>query len=99
MLTTKSEWLQVLPYAGMLSLLSYITYQAYKKPKGHPINEKVEKDKAKVVSMVDIEDVADKTAYCRCWKSNKFPLCDGSHNKHNDENCDNVGPLVLKKKE
>lgn len=64
----------MLPYAGMLSMLVYITYQAYKKPKGCRINEKVEKDSAKVVSMVDIEDVADKTAYCRCWKSNKVTL-------------------------
>lgn len=30
--------------------------------------------------------VADKgvVAFCRCFRSNKFPLCDGSHNQHNE---------------
>ena len=26
----------------------------------------------------------------------QFPVCDGSHNEHNKESGDNVGPLVLK---
>lgn len=29
----------------------------------------------------------------------QFPVCDGSHNKHNELTGDNVGPLILKKKE
>ncbi|XP_043375789.1 CDGSH iron-sulfur domain-containing protein 1 isoform X3 [Dermochelys coriacea] len=29
----------------------------------------------------------------------KFPLCDGSHTKHNEETGDNVGPLIIKRKE
>ena len=33
----------------------------------------------------------------RCWKSKKFPYCDGSHAKHNTETGDNVGPLIVKK--
>ena len=33
----------------------------------------------------------------RCWKSKKFPYCDGSHAKHNAETGDNVGPLIVKK--
>lgn len=29
----------------------------------------------------------------------QFPYCDGSHSKHNDETGDNVGPLIIKKKD
>ncbi|KAJ1403772.1 hypothetical protein B484DRAFT_225131, partial [Ochromonadaceae sp. CCMP2298] len=33
----------------------------------------------------------------RCWKSETFPYCDGSHVKHNKETGDNLGPLIIKK--
>ena len=36
--------------------------------------------------------------FCRCWKSKKFPYCDGSHAKHNEETGDNTGPLIVKRK-
>uniref|UniRef100_A0A0N5A7X4 ZnF_CDGSH domain-containing protein n=1 Tax=Syphacia muris TaxID=451379 RepID=A0A0N5A7X4_9BILA len=49
-----------------------------------------------VVDTVDIEDIGSKKAFCRCWKSKKFPLCDGSHNLFNEVAGDNVGPLVIK---
>lgn len=102
--------------------------------------------------MVDLEDIGEKKAFCRCWKSEKvrvvwcgkletsscrkndwfwdkggvsssksrpvgndwfwwkrgvlvnvdllqWPYCDGSHGKHNKETGDNVGPVVIKKKE
>ncbi|GMT19191.1 hypothetical protein PFISCL1PPCAC_10488, partial [Pristionchus fissidentatus] len=51
-----------------------------------------------VVNTVDIEDITEKKAYCRCWKSSKFPLCDGSHNAHNKETGDNLGPLIIDRK-
>jgi hypothetical protein len=38
-----------------------------------------------------------KKVYCRCWKSSTFPLCDGSHGKHNAATGDNVGPLIVSK--
>jgi len=82
-------------YAVLRLLLSAVL-----KPKPAQINFKVKKDNPKVVDLVEIEDLAEeKIAYCRCWKSSKFPLCDGTHNKHNDSTKDNVGPLVLKRKE
>ncbi|KAF8357472.1 hypothetical protein PRIPAC_92467, partial [Pristionchus pacificus] len=52
-----------------------------------------------IVHSFDIEDIGEKKVYCRCWKSEKFPFCDGSHNKHNKENGDNVGPLIIDKKQ
>ena len=54
------------------------------------------------MSLKDIEDAvtaSDKgvVTYCRCWRSKTFPMCDGSHVKHNKETGDNTGPLVIKK--
>ncbi len=28
---------------------------------------------------------------CRCWKSGKFPLCDGTHNELNSD----LGPVMV----
>ncbi|KAL4240960.1 CDGSH iron-sulfur domain-containing protein 2 [Mactra antiquata] len=100
MLSSDTEWSRILPYAGMVSLLAYIGYKTYKDGKCEaPVNRKIKKDQAKVADSVDIEDLGDKKVFCRCWKSDSFPYCDGSHNKHNQDACDNVGPLIIKKKE
>ena len=34
-------------------------------------------------------------ALCRCWHSDKFPYCDGTHRKINEETGDKVGPAVI----
>jgi CDGSH-type Zn-finger protein len=36
-----------------------------------------------------------KAVFCRCWRSNSFPMCDGAHAKHNAATGDNVGPLIV----
>ena len=36
-----------------------------------------------------------KVALCRCWRSKKFPYCDGSHRQLNEETGDQVGPIVI----
>jgi len=64
---------------------------------GQQINATIKKDCPKVADCVDMEDLGQKGVFCRCWKSNKFPYCDGSHVKHNAETGDNVGPLIVKK--
>uniref|UniRef100_A0A0X3P673 CDGSH iron-sulfur domain-containing protein 2 homologue n=1 Tax=Schistocephalus solidus TaxID=70667 RepID=A0A0X3P673_SCHSO len=64
---------------------------------GH-INRCYKKEQAKCVDIVDIESIDQKKVFCRCWLSSKFPYCDGSHNKHNEETGDNVGPLIIEPK-
>ena len=58
------------------------------------INGSVEKDKDKVVNNLEVK-AGEKCVLCRCWKSGTFPLCDGSHMKHNKETGDNVGPVIV----
>lgn len=48
----------------------------------------------KVVSNVTLNP-GEKVILCRCWLSSKFPLCDGSHGKHNKATGDNLGPVVV----
>ncbi|KAK6734399.1 hypothetical protein RB195_017903 [Necator americanus] len=62
------------------------------------VNSKVQLANDKVVDTVDMEDIGEKKAFCRCWKSEKFPYCDGAHTRHNNETGDNVGPLIVKGK-
>ncbi|KAI3982541.1 hypothetical protein MKX01_031280 [Papaver californicum] len=62
------------------------------------INPEIRKTEDKVVDSIVVSELSKPlTAYCRCWRSGTFPLCDGGHVKHNKATGDNVGPLLLKK--
>ena len=57
------------------------------------INLKVDLDNPKVATNEEIS--SGKKVFCRCWLSGTFPLCDGTHLKHNAATGDNVGPLIV----
>lgn len=98
-----NEWVQLVPFVVTTSVVVYLVVSALlpskppKKPDEDWVNKTVQKDKDKVADVIQIEDLGEKVAFCRCWKSKKFPHCDGSHNQHNKETGDNVGPVVLKR--
>lgn len=41
------------------------------KPSKPVINPDIQKENAKVVDAFDVEDIAEKAAFCRCWRSKK----------------------------
>ncbi|KAF2894519.1 hypothetical protein ILUMI_11647 [Ignelater luminosus] len=96
------DWLALIPPTAALAGLTYISYRAFC-PKGRPapsgrVNHRIMKDNPKVVDTIDVEDISEKAAFCRCWRTKNWPYCDGSHGAHNRETGDNVGPLVVNAK-
>ena len=80
---TRNEWLELVPFILFLITFLYIILSPFvnfltqmKKPRPR-INRKQRLSEGKVVDTFDIEDLGDKTAYCRCWKSNKVYTCGG----------------------
>lgn len=112
---TKEEWQILGPFLlavallfiGMLSdCFSSRSEKPKKAKRKNRVNTKVDLDNPKVVTKENIADIEDtmkkcgkNNVYCRCWKSKKFPMCDGSHVKHNKETGDNVGPLIIEQKD
>ncbi|XP_011360423.1 CDGSH iron-sulfur domain-containing protein 1 [Pteropus medius] len=95
------EWIAAVTIAAGTAAVGYLAYKRFY-GKDHRnksmVNLHIQKDNPKVVHAFDMEDLGDKAVYCRCWRSKKFPFCDGAHIKHNEETGDNVGPLIIKKK-
>mmetsp|Transcript_11739 Transcript_11739/g.11372 ORF Transcript_11739/g.11372 Transcript_11739/m.11372 type:complete len:120 (+) Transcript_11739:102-461(+) len=63
-------------------------------PSGERINKIIELESAKVVSPMELK-AGEKAVICRCWQSSTFPLCNGSHMKHNKATGDNLGPVIV----
>ncbi|CAG9764377.1 unnamed protein product [Ceutorhynchus assimilis] len=96
------DWLALIPPTAVAAGLGYTFYKAFcpKAREGGPrrVNHVVQLSNPKVVDAIDVEDIADQAAFCRCWKSKNWPYCDGTHATHNKQHGDNVGPVIVKKK-
>ena len=72
-----NEWVQLVPFVVSTSVVVYLVVSALlpskspKNPDEDWVNKSVQKDKDKVADVIDIEDLGEKTAFCRCWKSKK----------------------------
>ncbi|XP_054838122.1 CDGSH iron-sulfur domain-containing protein 1 [Eublepharis macularius] len=100
--SVRVEWIVAVSFAAGAAAVGYLAYKKFickDNCRNSMVNLHIQKDNPKVVHAFDMEDLGDKAVYCRCWRSKKFPLCDGSHTKHNDETGDNVGPLIIKRKD
>jgi len=95
---TYQDWISLILFLHVFLLIVVALVKLVLPRPPTKVNADIKKDDPKVVDLVDVEDLnTEKAAYCRCWKSKQFPLCDGSHTEHNKLTGDNVGPLVIKK--
>ena len=73
-----NEWVQLIPFVVTTTVVVYLVVSSVL-PSGKSndasasswVNKDKQKDKDKVADIVDVEDMGEKTAYCRCWKSKK----------------------------
>ncbi|KAK3855258.1 hypothetical protein Pcinc_038327 [Petrolisthes cinctipes] len=93
------DWASLLPFGVACVAVGFGVKTLLDKQLGTVVNLSVRKSESKVADSVDIEDIGKQAVFCRCWRSSKFPYCDGTHNKHNTATGDNVGPLIIKQKE
>ncbi|XP_055109468.2 CDGSH iron-sulfur domain-containing protein 1-like [Symphalangus syndactylus] len=96
------EWIAAFTAAAGTAAIGYLAYKRfYDKDRQNKamMNLHFQKGNPKIVHAFDMEDLEDKAVYCHCWRSKKFPFCDGSHTKHNEQTGGNVGLLIIKKKE
>ncbi|XP_037797318.1 CDGSH iron-sulfur domain-containing protein 2 homolog [Penaeus monodon] len=95
---TVSDWASLIPFGIACAAVGFGVKTVVDKKIGSPCNPSIRKGESKVVDTVDIEDLGNKAVFCRCWRSSKFPYCDGTHNGHNVACGDNVDPSSLRRR-
>lgn len=63
-----------IPIVTTVGLAAYVVWQSLR-PKIGLVNPNIEKSQEKVVNTMDIEDIGDSIAFCRCWRSKKVMIC------------------------
>merc|ERR1712154_253289 len=78
--------LLAVPVCAAALTAGYVAYRLWKSHKAERrINPMIQLDSPKVTDVFDIEELAKriepgkKISLCRCWKSQKWPYCDGAH--------------------
>lgn len=72
-----NEWVQLVPFVVTTSVVVYLVISAIlpskpsKKTDADWVNKTEQKEKEKVADIIQIEELGEKTAFCRCWKSKK----------------------------
>lgn len=74
------DWCSLLPPTALGAGVVYVAYLAFcpiaKCPgrrQVNKVNKKIRLNEGKVVDMIDIEDIDEKAAFCRCWKTKNWP--------------------------
>ena len=65
------DYVKLVPFAVAIGAVLYSAVRAFRKDTSHHINKSIQKDQAKVATMVNAEELGETTAFCRCWKSKK----------------------------
>ncbi|ALC44606.1 CG1458 [Drosophila busckii] len=94
------DWLSLIPPTVVIVGIGYCTYHTIRGPKcggTGSCNSSIRRGDAKVVDMIDANNISATSALCRCWKTKSWPYCDGSHAEHNKNTGDNLGPLVIRR--
>lgn len=74
------DLLSLIPPTAAVAGLTYITYKAFcprARPPAGPsshVNPSILKNNPKVVDTIDVEDISDAAAFCRCWRSKNVSL-------------------------
>lgn len=74
---TVKDWLSLIPPTALVAGLGYTAYRAFH-PDGRPTSKRcnslIRMSEGKVVDFVDVEDIAEKASFCRCWKSKNVSI-------------------------
>ncbi|KAH8272075.1 hypothetical protein KR026_002442 [Drosophila bipectinata] len=89
------DWLALIPPTVVVAGIGYTGYLAFcpaaqarcSAVKSGRCNNQIRKHEPKVVDTIDVEDIAEKAAFCRCWKSKNV-----STRSTYLENCNNLFP-------
>lgn len=75
------DWISLVPPTALTAGVVYVAYLAFCPIAQCPgrarptkkVNQKIRMNDAKVVDMIDVEDIAEKAAFCRCWNTKNWP--------------------------